>query len=158
MFAASENTSVWGVVSGNELHKGNSASGMSLLNPVNWHGIGDHVEGFVHVLLKETLEFVTNKESLGSMISVDALPDHCLLASSGLCLVIRSIQVLDMGEVRASLMTVVLRASELFGLSSGDSCDQKGLAHCKFHYDLIYLIEINSYLRELDYIISNRAN
>ena len=65
------------------------------------------------------MEFVANKESLRSTILGDALPDHLLLAVSGLGLVLWSIKIGKMFQVRAVLFGSLV-SWELFGLKSED--------------------------------------
>jgi len=80
VLAALEDTRVGGVVGRNELHKRSGTDGMGSLFPARWHGVRDTVEGQVHILLEEAIEFLTNEELLGGSVFKDVSPDHLLLA------------------------------------------------------------------------------
>ena len=80
VLASLEDSSVRSIVSGNELHEGGGASGVRSLDTAGRHRVGDVVERQVHVLLKEALELVTDKESFRSKVSVGISPDNLLFA------------------------------------------------------------------------------
>ena len=76
VLAALEDTGVWGVVGRDVLHQCGGANGMGSLDPAFGHGVGDSVEGQVHILLEEGLKLLTNEELLGSIVHLDHSPDH----------------------------------------------------------------------------------
>lgn len=98
VLAATEDASVWGVMSGDELKQSRDTTRMGSLNSSDGHSISNGVESEVHVLLKEGLELVANKEPLWSIITIDSLPNNLLLAIGGQGLVLGSVQVLLVQE------------------------------------------------------------
>jgi len=147
MFGTLEDTSVWGVVSGDELHEGGGTTGMSLLYSSNGHGIGDSIERHVHVLLEEASELVTNKESFGGEVSVDTLPDNLLLAVSAQGLVLRSIKRLelfhffDWAVLVVNVISIVVRVEslvELFDLSGNNCTCEEGSSERELHVNNMY--------------------
>ena len=136
MLASLEDTGVRGIVSGDVLHQGASTNGMGLLDSAGWHSIRDSIKRQIHVLVEETLEFVTDKESLGGAVLSDTLPDHLLLAVGGLGLVLWSIKVIEMFQVGALLFGSLL-SGERFGLKSVNRGGNQGKSQRKFHDDQV---------------------
>lgn len=117
-----ENSSVGSIRSGDEFHESGGTNGMGSLNSTSWHGVRNSIKRQVHVLVEEALEFVTDKESFGSSILNDALPDHLLLTVGRLSLVLGGIEIVEMIEVGA--MCACIMTSEL--LSLGLSSEGRG--------------------------------
>ena len=107
VLAALEDTSVGGVMSGDELNQSGGSSGMGLLDTAKRHGIRDSVEGVVEVLIEGTLEVLADKESLGGPVLNDSLPDELLLAVSAHGLVLSSVEVLKVLHVGAFLVLLL---------------------------------------------------
>ena len=137
MLAASEDTSVGSVVSGDELNQCADASWVGFLDSAHWHLIRDRVERQVHILIEESLELIANKESLRRVITVDALPDEFLFADGWKSLIvgrIKQIVLFDFLNTWAVRFFIIMGVPvELLSLSCVHGSSQEGQGNCKLH-------------------------
>ncbi len=131
VLGALEDTSVGGVVSGDELSFGNAALGFNSLDGIVWSGVRDSVKVHVEVLVEEFLEIFSNEESFILARDLDLVPDVLLFASSRHGLVFRGIEVLCLAKVGASALGIHI-------FSGGDTAGNKCQCNLEFHLNLIY--------------------
>lgn len=102
-----EHTSVGLVGMRDDLNLGVDADGVSLLDSVNGHGVGDDIVGEVHVLVKQTGELEASIEALTSGVLEGLLPDEFLLADGAEGLVLGSIEHLSVLGVNTACIGVL---------------------------------------------------
>ena len=105
-----EHTSVGLVGMRDDLNLRVDADGVSLLDSVNGHGVGDDIVGEVHVLVKQTGELKASIEALTSGVLEGLLPDEFLLADGAEVLVLGGIEhlsVLGVNTVGIGVLTSI---------------------------------------------------
>ena len=105
-----EHTSVGLVGMRDDLNLRVDADGVSLLDSVNGHGVGDDIVGEVHVLVKQTGELEASIEALTSGVLEGLLPDEFLLADGAEVLVLGGIEhlsVLGVNTVGIGVLTSI---------------------------------------------------
>ena len=166
MLAALEDTSVRSVVGGDELHESGGTTGMSLLYSAWGHGVGDSIEGQVHVLLEEASELVTDEESLGGVVSVDTLPDDLRFTVGAQGLVAGGVEVLVLQELFDWAVLPVdnvsvggIAAETLTELLGCNNCTcEEGSSERKLHCIVISYYYIPQYCLVIGVLKSNRQS
>ena len=129
VLAALEDTSVWRVVGWDKLSLGDATSGHNSLDAAKWHGVRDGVVDLVHVRCEDSIEFLTDEESLWGLLVDDLFPDDLLLAVSAELLILRGIEMVVVIRVRAlrCLRLIVLRLGiPVLSLDGQNSGSKKG--------------------------------
>ena len=111
MLDTSEHAGVGLVRVRDDLDLGHGADRVSLLQPIDWHVIGDDIVGQVHVLGKERLELKTSIEALATSVLKHQFPDQLFFADSAESLVLWGIEVRSV--LRVDAMSVRIFAAKL---------------------------------------------